>query len=136
MTWHDGVGSGWNYDGRGARKFKTDRGPYNISNVSGEFPTAYIRELQTAKEGVFTLETTVVFSDGFDGFVMCFYDAEDNDAARIITRDGEYYLKDLNSKNKSYINRGTPLNPEQEYKLNDNDIISLADSELVFKLPQ
>ena len=56
--------------------------------------------------------------------------------AAIITRDGEYYLKDLNSKNKSYINRGTPLNPEQEYKLNDNDIISLADSELVFKLPQ
>ena len=65
MTWHDGVGSAWDYDGRGAAKKITDRGPYSISNISGEFPTCYSRELQVAKEGVFTLETTVVFTSGF-----------------------------------------------------------------------
>ena len=89
-SWHDGVGSGWNYDGRGARKPETYRGPYSISNVSGEFPTSYTRELQTSKEGVFTLEATVVFSQGFDGFIMSFFDADDNDTATIITKNGEF----------------------------------------------
>lgn len=89
MSWHDGVGSAWDYDNRGAAKLK-DNDPHPISNISGKFPTGYIRELQTAKEGVFTLETTVIFSDGFDGFVMSFYDAEENDAMRIITRGNQF----------------------------------------------
>jgi len=37
MSWHDGVGTAWNYDGRGAKKLKTDRGPYTTTNISGEF---------------------------------------------------------------------------------------------------
>ncbi|MBP3580328.1 MAG: glycoside hydrolase family 99-like domain-containing protein [Clostridia bacterium] len=90
MSWHDGVGSAWNYDNRGAAKMKTDRGPYPISNISGEFPTSITRELQTAKEGVFTLEATIVFSSGFDGFEMSFYDVDENDAMRIITQNGEF----------------------------------------------
>jgi len=90
MSWHDGVGTAWNYDGRGAKKLKTDRGPYTITNISGEFPTSYTREMQVAKEGVFTLETTVVFSGNFDGFEMCLYDADENNAMRIITKDGEF----------------------------------------------
>ncbi len=90
MAWHDGVGTCWNYDGRGAKPLKTDRGPYTLTNISGEFPTSYTREMQVAKEGVFTLETTVVFSGNFDGFEMCLYDAEENNAMRIITKNGEF----------------------------------------------
>ncbi len=90
MSWHDGVGAGWDYDNRGAKKMRIDRGPYPISNISGEFPTSYTRELQTTKEGVFTLETTVVFSDGFDGFLMCFFDGDENDTMRIVTKDNTF----------------------------------------------
>ena len=89
-NWHDGVSSSWDYDGRGAAKKDIDRGPYSISNISGEFPTALIREMQVAKEGVFTLENSVVFTEGFDGFIMSLYDADDNDFMRIITKDGSF----------------------------------------------
>ncbi len=88
--WHDGMSSGWNYDNRGAKKMPIDKGPYTISNISGEFPTAIIREMQTAKEGVFTLEDSVTFSDGFDGFVMSLYDENEKDAVRIITKGGAF----------------------------------------------
>ncbi len=89
-NWHDGISSGWNYDYRGAKKMDIDRGPYSISNVDGRFPTAFIREMQVAKEGVFTLENSVVFSEGFDGFIMSLYDENENDMMRIITKDGAF----------------------------------------------
>ena len=88
--WHDGMSSGWNYDNRGAKKMPIDKGPYTISNVSGEFPTAIIREMQVAKDGVFTLENSVTFSDGFDGFIMSLYDENEKEAMRIITENGEF----------------------------------------------
>jgi len=89
-NWHDGISSSWDYDYRGAKKMTIDRGPYSISNIDGRFPTAFIREMQVAKEGVFTLENSVVFSDGFDGFIMSLYDEDENDMMRIITRDGAF----------------------------------------------
>lgn len=54
--------------------------------------------------------------------------------AKIVMHDGEYFAVDLNSKNKTYINKGEALVPEQQYKLFDNDVISLAGSEYVFRL--
>lgn len=56
--------------------------------------------------------------------------------AAIITRDNCYYVKDFNSQNRTYINRGGAITPEQEYQIYDNDTISFADSEFVFKLPE
>ena len=97
-SWHDGMSSAWDYDGRGARKLEIDRGPYPLTNISGKFPTAYIREMQVAKEGVFTLENSVVFSEGFDGFIMSLYDENENDFMRIITEDGLF--KALGSANE------------------------------------
>ena len=97
-NWHDGMSSAWDYDGRGARKLEIDRGPYPLTNISGKFPTAYIREMQVAKEGVFTLENSVVFSEGFDGFIMSLYDENENDFMRIITEDGLF--KALGSANE------------------------------------
>ncbi len=89
-SWHDGMSSAWDYDGRGAKKIEIDRGPYSLSNVEGKFPTAYIREMQVAKEGVFTLEMSVTFTEGFDGFILSLYDADENDMMRIITKDGAF----------------------------------------------
>lgn len=51
--------------------------------------------------------------------------------AEIISRDGVYYLKDLNSRNGTYINR-TKIESNKEYLINDNDKILLADTEFTF----
>jgi len=51
--------------------------------------------------------------------------------AEIITRVGCYYLKDLNSKNGTYIN-GKRIDSNKEYEIKNNDKITLANSEFVF----
>lgn len=56
--------------------------------------------------------------------------------AAIITKGNSYYIKDFNSQNKTYINRGGAISPEEEHLLHDNDVISFADSEFVFRLPE
>ena len=44
---------------------------------------------------------------------------------RVSQRAGQYYLSDLGSVNKTYIN-GQVLQPERDYPLNDGDIVRLA----------
>lgn len=51
--------------------------------------------------------------------------------AEIITREGCYYLKDLNSKNGTFIN-GKRLESNTEYEIKNNDKITLANSDFVF----
>ncbi|WP_027622806.1 DUF6382 domain-containing protein [Acetivibrio clariflavus] len=51
--------------------------------------------------------------------------------AEIITRDECYYLKDLNSKNGTYIN-GKRIDSNKEYEIKNNDRITLANSEFIF----
>ncbi|HAA43331.1 MAG TPA: hypothetical protein DCE02_04930, partial [Ruminiclostridium sp.] len=55
--------------------------------------------------------------------------------AEIITRDGKYFLKDLNSKNGTYLNNER-LNSNTEYEIKDNDVIVFANSEYIFKIPK
>lgn len=52
--------------------------------------------------------------------------------AKIIKNDEKYYIKDLDSKNGTFIN-GQKLYPDSKYILNNNDIITLANIEIVFK---
>ena len=51
--------------------------------------------------------------------------------AEIITREGCYYLKDLNSKNGTFVN-GKRLESNTEYEIKNNDKITLANSDFVF----
>ncbi|NLL06545.1 MAG: FHA domain-containing protein [Clostridiaceae bacterium] len=51
--------------------------------------------------------------------------------AEIITREGHYYLKDINSKNGTYIN-GKRIDSNIEYEIQNNDKITLANSEFLF----
>ena len=54
--------------------------------------------------------------------------------AEFIVRDGKVFVKDLNSKNGTYIN-GNPqrLGSNVEYQLNDRDRVSMADSEFTLR---
>ena len=51
--------------------------------------------------------------------------------ADIITRGSRFYIRDLNSKNRTFIN-GNAVAPEYETELNDGDNIRLANEEFVF----
>lgn len=54
--------------------------------------------------------------------------------AEFLNQGGKIYVKDLNSKNGTYINRnGQRLNSNVPYPLADNDRISLADSEFTLR---
>lgn len=54
--------------------------------------------------------------------------------AEFIVRDGKVFVKDLNSKNGTYIN-GNPqrLGSNVEYPLKDRDRVSMADSEFTLR---
>lgn len=55
--------------------------------------------------------------------------------AEIISRDYGYFIKDLNSKNFTYIN-GKRINPNLEVEIHNNDKITLADWEIEFIIPE
>lgn len=54
--------------------------------------------------------------------------------AEIISRDGRYFVKDLNSLNGTFIN-AKRLTGNMEYEIKNNDTITFANSEYVFIVP-
>jgi hypothetical protein len=52
--------------------------------------------------------------------------------ADIIFRSGKYFIVDLNSKNRTYVN-GTPVPAMQETEIHDGDTIRLANEEFEFR---
>lgn len=54
--------------------------------------------------------------------------------AQIITRESSYFIKDLNSKNGTCIN-DIKIDSNEEYRIEDNDRITLANSEYIFMAP-
>ena len=53
--------------------------------------------------------------------------------ADIIIRDNRYFITDLNSKNKTYIN-GRMIMPNCEIEIFDGDTITLANEDFLFKV--
>jgi pSer/pThr/pTyr-binding forkhead associated (FHA) protein len=66
-------------------------------------------------------------------------DAEDPEAkvsrrhARIILRDGQYFVEDLGSTNGTFVNRGKRLAPGVRHALNDGDEIIVGKTFLRFR---
>ncbi len=54
--------------------------------------------------------------------------------AEIVSRDGKYYIKDLNSRNGTYIN-GERLESNTDYPVRNGDRVALANNEFVFTIP-
>lgn len=53
--------------------------------------------------------------------------------ADIISRGGKYFIVDLNSKNRTFVN-GTPIPAQQEKELHNGDAIRLANEEFEFRI--
>lgn len=51
--------------------------------------------------------------------------------ADIVRRGQKYFIMDLNSKNRTFVN-GTPIHPRQEVKLQEGDKVTLGNEEFVF----
>ena len=54
--------------------------------------------------------------------------------AEIICRDGEYYIRDLNSRNGTYIN-GEKINSNTDYRIKNGDTVTLANCDYEFVVP-
>jgi hypothetical protein len=54
--------------------------------------------------------------------------------AEIITRDGAYHIKDLNSRNGTFINH-VRIDSNLEYEIKNNDRVAFANSEYIFLTP-
>lgn len=54
--------------------------------------------------------------------------------AEIISRDGSYFIKDLNSRNGTFVN-GERLDSNTEREIKNNDKVTFANSEYVFIIP-
>ncbi len=78
-----------------------------------------------------------VFRIGKERSYVDWFIADNNAVSRshadIITRGQKYFIKDLNSKNGTYIN-GTLLSAEKEYEISDGDVIKLANEEFEFRI--
>lgn len=53
--------------------------------------------------------------------------------ADIISRGGRYFIVDLNSKNRTFIN-GAPITAQQEIEIHNGDVIRLANEEFEFRI--
>jgi hypothetical protein len=90
---------------------------------------------------VFTDETFLVnkpvFRIGKERSYSDYFVANNNMVSRchadIISRNGKYYIVDLNSKNRTYVN-GVPIPAQQETEIYDGDAIRLANEEFIFKI--
>lgn len=60
-------------------------------------------------------------------------DAVSRSHADIITRGHQYFIMDLNSKNKTFLNRA-PITPRQEVEIHEGDSIELGNEEFVFHI--
>lgn len=52
--------------------------------------------------------------------------------ADIISRSGRYFIMDLNSKNRTFVN-GMPIPAQQEVEIHNGDAIRLANEEFEFR---
>lgn len=53
--------------------------------------------------------------------------------ADIITRDSGYFVVDLNSKNRTYINN-VPLTAQEETRISDGDSLRLGNEDFIFRI--
>ncbi len=96
------------------------------------YPNLYrqlTNEMISVNKPVFRIGKERSYSDYFVGN----NDKVSRSHADIITRGNHYYIKDLNSKNRTFIN-GAPIMPQQETEIQDGDRIRLANEEFEFRV--
>ena len=96
------------------------------------YPTLYRQltdETISINKPVFRIGKEKSYSDYF----VANNDKVSRSHADIITRSNRYYIIDLNSKNRTFIN-GNPIPPQQETEIFDGDKIRLANDEFEFRI--
>lgn len=133
-------------------QFDDGSGPTGLLNEEEDCPTGLLNEDYTTSNNIeyqnvvfpFLIHTNnnekisvnkPVFRIGKEKSYVDYFvannDAVSRSHADIITRGNRYYVKDLNSKNKTYINdRQLPI--KQEIEIQDGDCLKIANEEFIF----
>ncbi|SHK07606.1 DUF6382 domain-containing protein [Paramaledivibacter caminithermalis] len=104
-----------------------------LEEAKGEFPY-----MQRIDNGIID-KITITKSNFIIGRLPNYVDhlIEDNAVGRIhceiLYKEGEYFIRDMNSKNGTFIN-GDRIDSNREYRIKNNDNIKFADVEYIFKL--
>ena len=102
---HEGIQAGWTLDNRGGLLRTTIYGGYDtLKDTSTLRGSSLYRDLNRMDEGVATLETSLLFREGFDGLKLILTDADGNVTYQLETDDGAFYLSEADGR-KSFIRR-------------------------------
>ncbi len=101
-----------------------------------ELPRAYITRVSTGERMLLDRSVTRIGKDKTNSDICI----PDNSTvsrrhAEIINRDGMYYIRDMGSTNKTYVN-GHELSPLEQTHIIDGDKIVLANEEFSFQIMQ
>ena len=90
---HEGIQAGWTLDNRGGNLRVSIAGGYDVlKDVSNLRGSSLYRDLNLMDEGVATLETSLLFREGFDGLKLVLTDSKKNVTYQLETDDGAFYL--------------------------------------------
>lgn len=107
-------------------------GLLNENNVQVNYATMY----RTLTNETFMINKPV-FRIGKEKSYSDYFVANNNMVSRshadIISRRGKYFIVDLNSKNRTFVN-GVPIPAQQETEIHDGDSIRLANEEFEFRI--
>lgn len=105
-------------------------GLLNDENQMVQYPSMY----RLSTNETFSINKPV-FRIGKERSYADYFVANNNMVSRshadIISRNGRYFIVDLNSKNRTFIN-GIPIPAQQENELHDGDVVRLANEEFTF----
>lgn len=105
---HEGIQAGWTLDNRGGLLRTTIHGGYDmLKDTSTLRGSSLYRDLNLMEEGVATLETSLVFREGFDGLKLILTDADGNVTYQLETDDGAFYLSETNGRRKIFTPQDT-----------------------------
>ena len=111
---HEGIQAGWTLDNRGGNLRVSIAGGYDVlKDVSNLRGSSLYRDLNLMDEGVATLETSLLFREGFDGLKLVLTDSEKNVTYQLETDDGAFYLLEKDGRRKVY----TPSNTSARFHI-------------------
>ena len=129
----DSAGYGNDFDG-GTQVLREDDGGTTVlvDSSAEEASMPYYASIQRMRTGEYISLNKPAFRLGKERSYVDYFIGDNNYISRshadVITRSGRYYIKDLNSKNGTFV-RGERIPPNQEIELVNGERFMLADEE-------
>ncbi len=104
----EGIASGWELDNRGGIPRTQIEGGYGaLTDISTTAGTAMIRRLNTVRDDILVLETSVQVGGTFDGFSLEFRNGSDETVYKIMTKNGNWVY--MGTEEKTLVERAAEI---------------------------